>query len=107
MAKITFMGQSGYLVGEFEKLLETPGTLVIRAHGYFAEGDPMPECDALLEPAEGESLDEAADAAVHWLAQDQEGNAERGKGYIFRVDSDDQSTTLYRLTHESWSRVGV
>jgi hypothetical protein len=77
------------------------GSLVLRGHGFFSDGSPMPDCDFLIEAPEGEH---PGDIACAELAGN---DAQEGRGIVFRIDSDDQSTTLYHVTHAGWSATGA
>ena len=74
--------------------------LVLRWHLCVADApEEAPEEDTVIEP-HGASNTECADAAMHYLAERARG--EDARGYIFRVDGDDTSTTLYRVMDDGW-----
>lgn len=57
------------------------GTLVLRAHGWV-DADPTPETDYEVVDVE---------QAAAWCREND------SAGYVFRVDSDDQSTLIARI----------
>ena len=76
------------------------GSLVLRVHTFDTNGEPTPPED--WEVVHGyEDTDLLADELVRLM---EESCAVGSRGELFRIDSEDQSTRLYRVSRWSWER---